>query len=102
MEHDLNIRMIFGIKKKSNILTHRMAIATNIPQRLKTGFVALPQITHFRPHIHLVYCRYIFINYFNDLCVTFIDAHFPFRSWFVTHNWKTLNANRLCLLILTK
>ncbi len=31
--------MIFGIKEKSIILTHAMAIATNIPQRLKTAFV---------------------------------------------------------------
>ncbi len=32
--------MIFGIKEKSIILTYTMlAIATNIPQRLKTGFV---------------------------------------------------------------
>ncbi len=31
--------MIFGIKEKSIILTHSMVIATNIPQRLKTGFV---------------------------------------------------------------
>ncbi len=33
----LNILMIFGIKEKSIILTH--AIATNILQQLKTGFV---------------------------------------------------------------
>ncbi len=42
MEHDLNILMIFGIKEKLIILTHAMyflAIATNIPQRLKTGFL---------------------------------------------------------------
>ncbi len=35
--------MIFVIKEKSIILTHAynvfLAIATNIPQRLKTGFV---------------------------------------------------------------
>ncbi len=40
MEHDLNILMIFDIKK-CIILNHTMffSIATNIPQRLKTGFV---------------------------------------------------------------
>ncbi len=31
--------MIFGIKEKCIILTHTMAIATNIPVLLKTGFV---------------------------------------------------------------
>ncbi len=42
MEHDLNILMIFGIKEKIynfdpyNVF---LAIATNIPQRLKSGFV---------------------------------------------------------------
>ncbi len=38
----LNVLMIFGIKAKSIILTHTMyflAIATNIPQQLKTAFV---------------------------------------------------------------
>ncbi len=42
MEHDLNILMIFGIKDTFIILTHTMyflAIAINIPQRLKTAFV---------------------------------------------------------------
>ncbi len=42
MKHDLNILMHFGIQikiynfDKYNVL---LAIATNIPQRLKTGFV---------------------------------------------------------------
>ncbi len=36
MEHDLNVLMIFGIKKKIYVF---LAIATNIPQRLKTAFV---------------------------------------------------------------
>ncbi len=32
--------MIFGIKEKSIILTQTvLAIATNLPQRLKTGFM---------------------------------------------------------------
>ncbi len=41
MEHDLNILMIFGIKEKQIILTHNvlLAIATNIPLLLMTGFV---------------------------------------------------------------
>ncbi len=41
MEHDLNILMIFGIKKINNFDPYNvfLAIATNIPQRLKTGFV---------------------------------------------------------------
>ncbi len=37
MEH--NILMIFGIKEKCIILTHTLAIATNILVLLKTGFV---------------------------------------------------------------
>ncbi len=37
---ELNILMIIGIKEKWTILTHVfLAVATNIPQRLKTGFV---------------------------------------------------------------
>ncbi len=39
MEHDLNILMIFGIKERFVILTHTMAIATNIAVLLKTAFV---------------------------------------------------------------
>ncbi len=40
MEHDLYLIMIFGIKVKSIILTHvLLAIATNIPMLLMTGFV---------------------------------------------------------------
>ncbi len=39
MEHDLNILMIFDIKKINNfgIYNVLLAIATNIPQRLNTG-----------------------------------------------------------------
>ncbi len=40
MEHDLNILMTFGIKKIYNFDPYSgLAISTNIPQRLKTGFV---------------------------------------------------------------
>ncbi len=39
MEHDLNILMIFGIKERFVILTHTMAIVTNIAVLLKTAFV---------------------------------------------------------------
>ncbi len=41
MKHDLNILMIFGIKKNYNFDPYIvfLAIAINIPQRLKTGFV---------------------------------------------------------------
>ncbi len=48
MEHDLNILMIFGIKEKCIILTYNvlLAIATNIPQRLKTGFVLHARVTN--------------------------------------------------------
>ncbi len=48
MEHDLYL--IFGVKEKVIILTHIwpvfLAIATNIPQRLKTGFVVQSHIYH--------------------------------------------------------
>ncbi len=43
----LNIRMLFGIKEKSIILKPYnvfFTIATNIPQRLKTGFVVQAHI----------------------------------------------------------
>ncbi len=41
MEHDLNILMIFGLKKIYNFDPYNvfLAIATNIPQRLNTAFV---------------------------------------------------------------
>ncbi len=41
MEHDLSVLMSFVIKEKSIILTHSvfLAIATNIPMLLMTGFV---------------------------------------------------------------
>ncbi len=41
MEHDLyfNFLMIFGIKEHLDPYNVFLAIATNIPQRLKTGFV---------------------------------------------------------------
>ncbi len=41
-ETSLLVLMIFGIKETSIVLTHTvyfLAITTNIPQRLKTGFV---------------------------------------------------------------
>ncbi len=41
MEHDLNILMIFGIKKKDNFDSYNvlLSIATNIPVLLMTAFV---------------------------------------------------------------
>ncbi len=39
MEHDLNILMIFDIKEKCIILTHTLAIVTDIPVLLMTAFV---------------------------------------------------------------
>ncbi len=42
MQHDLNILMHFGIQIKINNFDKYnvfLSIATNIPQRLKTGFV---------------------------------------------------------------
>ncbi len=41
MEHDLNILITFGIKKKMIIEPYNvfLAAATNIPQRLNTGLV---------------------------------------------------------------
>ncbi len=42
MDHDLNILTIFGIKRKINNFDPYnvfLAIATNIPQRLKTAFM---------------------------------------------------------------
>ncbi len=45
LQNLLNVLMIFG--KKSIILTHtidHLAIATNIPQRLKTGFMVQSHI----------------------------------------------------------
>ncbi len=41
MEHDLNILMIFGIKKVDNFDPYNvlLAIATNIPVLLMTAFV---------------------------------------------------------------
>ncbi len=46
MEHDLNIRMIFGIKEKYNFDPYNvfLAIATNILQCLMTAFVLLSHI----------------------------------------------------------
>ncbi len=62
--------MIFGIKEKSifdpyNVL---LAIATNIPQRLKTGFVVQGHThTHTHTHTHIyiysIYIIYLFIFY---------------------------------------
>ncbi len=58
MEHDLNIEMIFGIKRKIdhydpyNVF---LAIAINIPQQLKTGFVVKNknrQTANMKPHIN--------------------------------------------------
>ncbi len=66
----LNILMIFGIKKNYNFDPHNvfLAIATNIPQRLKTGFVLQGHIykhthafIHFRKNMLFVYIKYIFV-----------------------------------------
>ncbi len=68
MEHYLNIRMIFGIKEKIyncdpyNIL---LAIATNIPERLKTAFVLQDHIYENERVTFIIYNTHVFV------CVTF-------------------------------
>jgi len=58
MEHDLNIEMIFGIKKIDHFDPYNvfLAIALNIPQQLKTGFVVpgheYRQTANMKPHIN--------------------------------------------------
>ncbi len=46
--------MIFGIKEKSNFDPHNvfLAIATNIPQLLKTGFV----VQGYKLYVSLILC----------------------------------------------
>ncbi len=74
--------MIFGIKEKSIILTHNvfLAIATIIPQQLKTSFVVQGHIL-----VSLIYiCIYIVIQFvlllelvdFVSLIIIFVIFHF--------------------------
>ncbi len=57
MEHDLNIIMIFWHKRKFDNFDPYivfLAIATNIPQRLKTGFMAQSHTCHLKPGARLI------------------------------------------------
>ncbi len=49
MEHELNIQIIFGIKKKFNFVTYNvlLAIATNIPVLLNTGLCSRDTLIEF-------------------------------------------------------
>ncbi len=58
--------MIFGIKEKFIILTHTMAIATNIPQRLKTAFVVqghIVKLCYLIYHSRRMPCNVLSENY---------------------------------------
>ncbi len=73
MEHDLNILMIFGIKKIYNFDPYNvfLAIDINIPQRLNTAFVL-------QGHIY-VCDPCIFIMYIN------IHTHTAYNLKIITH-----------------
>ncbi len=61
--------MIFGVKEKSIILTQTiLAIAKNIPQRLKTGFVV-------QGHIWLYILRTDFIYVLHQIQFTKVILH---------------------------
>ncbi len=56
MEHDLNILMIFGIKKIYNFDPYNvfLVIDINIPQRLKTAFVLQGHVYVYVTRVYLL------------------------------------------------
>ncbi len=85
----LNVLMIFGIKYKCIILTHSvlLAIATNIPQRLMTGFVLQGHKYRFKCHKAFIYNIIYFLLEWNINKTCSWDFHISLASLLTLNDW---------------